>query len=138
MPGKLTFEIKGAKEMENLLKALGPRVASKAGDKALRAAAKPIVDQAKRLVPVDTGALRRSITAQIGRRTKASERVILIGFRPPTSARAHFTEFGTSHSAAHPFMRPAMDTRMHQALREMGRVLGAEIESSAMQMAKKV
>lgn len=138
MPGKTIFEIKGAREMENLLKALGPRVASKAGDKALRAAARPIVEQAKRLVPADTGALRRSITAQMGRRKKESERVILIGFRPPVSARAHFAEFGTKHHAAHPFMRPALDTRVHQALREMGRVLGDEIESSAMQMAKKV
>ena len=128
MPGKITFEIKGAKEMENLLKQLGPRLASRAGDRALRAAAKPIVAEAKRLVPVLTGALRRSITAQTSRKgAKKDQRLILIGFRAPVSRRAHFTEFGTSHSAAHPFMRPALDSKVPDALREMELVLARGI-----------
>jgi HK97 gp10 family phage protein len=62
---------------------------------------------------------------------KKDQRLILIGFRPPASRRAHFTEFGTSHSSAQPFMRPALDTRARQALFEMGRVLAVAIEKVA-------
>lgn len=131
------FDIKGAKEMERLLKILGPKVAAKVGDQALRAGAKPIVEEAKRLVPVRTGKLRGSITAQIERRKKdADERVILIGFKQPTSAIAHLVEFGTSHSAAKPFMRPALDAKVGEALDEMGRILAKGIAREAEKMAK--
>lgn len=133
----IEFTIDGAAEMERLLKDLGPVVASSVGDKAVLAGAKPIVDEAKRLVPVRTGALQKSIKAQVERRRKADdERVALIGFERPTSAIAHLVEFGTVHSAAHPFMRPAMDAKAGEALEEMGRVLGEGIEREAVKMAK--
>lgn len=132
MPGKITFEIKGAREMENLLKQLGPRLASRVGDRALRAAAKPIVAEAKRLVPVKTGGLRRSITAVTSRKgARKDQRIILIGFRPPASRRAHFTEFGTVHSSPRPFMRPALDSQVRNALMQMELVLARGIASEA-------
>lgn len=127
MVGKVTFEIQGAKEMEALLKDLGPKVATRLGDKALRAAARPIIKEAKRLVPVRTGQLKRSIVAAKGN-NKQTEREVLIGFKPPVSRRAHFTEFGTSHSAAHPFIRPAMDARAQDALNAMVDALATGIE----------
>ena len=127
MVGRVTFEITGAKEMEALLKDLGPKVATRLGDKALRAAAKPIIQEAKRLVPVRTGQLKRSIVAARGR-NKQTEREVLIGFKPPVSRRAHFTEFGTRHSAAHPFIRPAMDARAQDALNAMVDTLAEGIE----------
>lgn len=117
MVGKVTFTIKGVKQMEELLKQLGPRVACRIGDRALRAAAKPIIKEAKRLVPRRSGELRKSISGVVLKRTdQNNQRVVLIGFRPPTSRRAHFTEFGTSHSPASPFMRPAIDTQQQAAL----------------------
>lgn len=124
MPGKATFQIKGAKEMEALLKDMGPKVASRLGDKALRAAARPIVKEAKRLVPKRTGDLRRSITAMASKEGRANnERLVVIGFRPPASRRAHFIEYGTSKAAAHPFIRPAMDAKSAEALTAMADVL---------------
>jgi len=125
--GKVTFKIEGAKEMEALLKDLGPKVATRLGDKALRAAAKPIIQEAKRLVPVRTGQLKRSIVG-VGGKNKQTEREVLIGFKPPASRRAHFTEFGTRHSAAHPFMRPALDARAQDALNAMVDTLAEGIE----------
>lgn len=136
MAGTVEFEIKGAKEMERLLKQLGGNVASRVGDKALKRAAAPIVAEAKRLVPVASGALKRAITAQTPRRRPADERVILIGFEKPHSRRAHLTEFGTRHSAARPFMRPALDSQVGAALEEMGKELAAGITREAEKLAK--
>ena len=138
MVGKVEFSIKGAKEMEALLKKLGPVVASKIGDQALRAGAKVIVAEAKRLVPVRTGKLRDSIAIKVESKRKfgVPARLVLIGFERPTSFRAHFVEFGTSHSAAKPFMRPAMDAKAGEALEEMGRVLARGLAREAAKLAK--
>jgi HK97 gp10 family phage protein len=131
------FTIEGAVEMERLLKELGPAVASRVGDLALKAGAAPIVEEAKRLVPVRSGKLRDSITAEVERKRNGdSERLVLIGFKRPTSAIAHLVEFGTVHSAARPFMRPALDAKAEEALNEMGRVLGEGIEREALKLAK--
>lgn len=137
MSGTIEFSIEGAAEMERLLRALGPAVASRVGDKALRAAARPIVAEAKRLVPVRTGRLKRSIAVASERRRKGdNERVVLIGVKPPASRIAHLVEFGTAHSAARPFLRPALDGKAGEALDEMGRVLAEGIETEAVKLAK--
>lgn len=125
------FELRGAKELEAALRDLGPKVAIRLGDQALRAAAKPVVVEAKRLVRVKSGKLRRSITAVKGRATKDSERVVFIGFKKPVSRRAHLTEFGTSHSAAYPFIRPALDGKAAEAFRTMQETLAAGIARRA-------
>jgi HK97 gp10 family phage protein len=134
---KTDFSIRGAKEMERLLKELGPNLAAKVGDQALRAGAKPIIEEAKRLVPVKSGALRDSITVATERKRNAdNQRMVLIGFKKPHSRRAHLTEFGTVHSVAKPFMRPALDGKAGEALNEMGRVLAKGIEREAKKLAK--
>lgn len=138
MTGEVTFQIKGAAEMEALLKELGPQIANKVGDQSLRAAAKVIVEEAKRLVPVLSGELRDAIRARVQRPRSENTRVLLIGFERPTSARAHLTEFGTAHSAAKPFMRPAMDAKASAALDEMGKVLARGITREAKKLAKPI
>lgn len=134
MPGNAKFTISGTAELEKALKTLGPRVATNISGRALRAMAKPIVQRARELVPVDTGILKKSITTKMGR-VKGGQRTIEIGFkkgRPGgASWRAHFVEYGTAHSPAQPFMRPALDEQSHVALAEMGRVLGEGIEREA-------
>lgn len=135
-----TFSIKGAKEMEALLKVLGPNVARRVGQQAALAGAKVIAAEAKRLVPVRTGELQASIVAVADKENdKWQERVgAVIGFLKPASWRAHFTEFGTSNSAAHPFVRPAMDARAGDALDAMGKVMAKGIDREATKLAKKV
>lgn len=134
---KTDFAIAGAAQMEKLLKELGPEVAARLGDQALRAGAKPIIDEAKRLVPVRTGQLRDSLTVVIERRRKEDdERLAVIGFKKPVSRIAHLIEFGTSKMAAKPFMRPAMDAKAGDALGQMGKVLARGIEREAKKLAK--
>lgn len=130
MPGIVKFELKGAAELDRAMKEFGPRFTNNVSGRALRAMAKPIVRRARELVPVRTGALKRSITTKLGR-VKGGQRTIQIGFKRPTSARAHLTEYGTSHSPAQPFMRPALDTEAQTALSEMQRVLADGIEKEA-------
>ena len=140
MPGTIFFEIRGAKELQDLLVKLGPRPAERAGDRALREAAKPIIAEAKRLVPKRTRALMRSITygPVKGSGKKAHSREGYIGFKRPISRRAHLTEFGTSHSAAQPFLRPAMDTKTPQALEILSQILAQSIEKEAKALTKKI
>lgn len=138
MAATTNFKIDGAAEMVRLLKELGPRVADRVGDQALRAGAKPIVTRAKELAPVLTGQLRDDIAAEIERQGKGSDtRRIEIGVRKPTSRRFHLSEFGTAHNPAHPFMRPALDEKASPALDEMGRVLAKGIEREAIKLVKK-
>lgn len=136
---RVDFKIEGAKEMERVLRELGPDVANRVGRQALRAGAKVIIDEAKRLVPVDSGALRDSIAVREDRKLKASvghEIGVNIGFLKPASRRAHLIEFGTSKSPAKPFMRPAMDSQAPAALDQMGKVLARGIDREAKKLAK--
>jgi len=130
MPGAVTFQIKGAKELEATLKDMGPKVATRLGAKAVAAAAKPVVLEAKRLVHRRTGDLRKSIIA-VKERAKGGEyaatQTVLIGFRPPVSRRAHLEEYGTKNYSAHPFMRPALDSKAGDALRAIQETLATGI-----------
>lgn len=132
MVGTLTlFELRGAAELEAKLRDLGPKIARRLGDKALKAAAKPIIAEAKLLVPVRTGKLQRSITAVTSSQGRGNdERLVLIGFKRPASRYAHLVEFGTVYQSARPFIRPALDSQANAALNEMVSVLSAGIESA--------
>jgi HK97 gp10 family phage protein len=106
MADGVTISLDGFGELEKALKTIGPLAARRAGTKAMKAAAKPIVGMAKTLAPVLTGELEESITSAPQRSDVERELKIQIGFRKPAASRAHFTEFGTAHSAPQPFMRP--------------------------------
>lgn len=113
--------------MEAALKELGPKTARIGGGRAVRAGIRVAVREAKRLVPVRTGRLRRSIVGRMSKRARQNERVAVLGFRQPTSSRAHFTEFGTAHSSARPFVRPALDSQAGKMLEAMGEELALYI-----------
>ena len=150
MPGTITFTIKGAKEMENLLKQLGPAVARRVGSNALRSAAKPVVDEAKRLAPVGKGKkknrLKTSIRAELWGTGNSSSLLIKIGAQRPHGSHAHLLEFGhhsyNQHGGpytfvpARPFLRPAMDSRAKDAIDRLGEVLGNGIDSQAQKLDK--
>jgi HK97 gp10 family phage protein len=114
------LEWRGVKQLETALKELGPKIASRLGDGALRAGARIIVREAKRLAPKRTGELRRSIVVRVSPKRRSNERAVVIGFTKPASRRAHLIEYGTSHSAPQPFIRPAMDSKANEALAAMG------------------
>lgn len=132
----MTSKLHGLRELQQQLKDLGDTVlASKVLAKAARDAFRPVLEAAKSMVPRDSGALadslmlatRRnpdgsvSVGIKIGRSRRAKQAAIARAVfggdaELPPARRWHFVEFGTAHQAAHPFLRPALDTRTGQVL----------------------
>lgn len=82
---------------------------------ALRKTALDIEADAKIFAPVDTGALKNSITSDI------SEFHAEIG---PTVDYAHYVENGTSRMRGQPYMRPAADRRIPPFRRRIAEIGG--------------
>jgi HK97 gp10 family phage protein len=141
---KIIIKIEGAKEMEQALLALGTRIAGNIGNNALRAGAKPIVAEAKRLAPRSKkgrrGRIAPKVRAQLVSSGISTMLEIRIGVGRPWGSIAHLLEFGHVSKnqfggpygfvAPVPFLRPAMDTRRAQALNEIGRVLAKGINDN--------
>lgn len=127
---KVTFKLEGAAELRRRLHEFGPQFVTNVSGRALRAGAKPITTLAKNKVAVETGALKKSITTRL-RRYRDGMRTIEMGFRKPVSRRAHLTEYGTRHSAAQPFMRPALDEGAGAAFEAVLSTLRVGIEIEA-------
>jgi hypothetical protein len=73
----LEIKVTGAREIEKILKELGPTAANRIARSALNRSATPIVRRAKELVPVATGELKRATTRR--QRRGADKQEILIG-----------------------------------------------------------
>lgn len=110
-------------------------------DRALRAGGEIIADEARRLVPIDSGELRESI--QVGgdglnssrQEVRQGRAVISVGPRQgpgyPDGFYAHMVEFGTVKMAAEPFMRPAVDNTRDEVDEAIADVLAGEIVKQA-------
>jgi len=65
----IKLEVKGAAEVEKMLRELAPKEAKKAMRKALRDSAKYVKAKAQRNAPVDTGLLRRKLKIRAAKRS---------------------------------------------------------------------
>jgi len=137
MVGEIKFELTGVDEMRKVLRLLGVAVEKKLAKRADRAGTEPVIAEAKRLVPFGTGALRDSIDVFPLRQLRNGAAVIEMGVKKPVSRRFHLTEFGTAHSVAKPFFRPAMDEKAGDALSAMADDLAKGIKSEAKKLVKK-
>lgn len=99
-----------------------------------RVAMKPVLEEAKRLVPVDEGDLRDSLILSV-RKTRAGNRSARVGPDTKSVVRAdksggldfgkkkrpanyaHLVEKGTTAAAAKPFLRPAFDGNSDNAVK---------------------
>ena len=117
------------KQMEQLSFKIRRRVVRDA----LRSAVRPIVSAAKREAPRQTGELKRGIGSSISVRRYVTE--ARVGMKKTSKARfyAHLVEFGTAHSAAKPFLRPAWDVGRQNA----ARILTKRMQEVAAQQAAK-
>lgn len=106
--------LEGAKELERWMKTFPKRIQNKALRKASRDGAKVVAEDAKRLVPEDTGTLAASIKV---RALKRSRNKLGHGINVGSSKQfstdglpyyASFVELGTKHRPADPFLRPAL------------------------------
>ena len=117
---KMEIEIVGLKELEDKLSNLDVKL-SKALDEALNEIAEKIRDDAKSFVPVDTGALRKSI--RIEKKGKLQVSIVAGGggvINPRTGREvdyAGYVEFGTSRMNPQPYMQPALEKNHDEILR---------------------
>jgi HK97 gp10 family phage protein len=132
------MKVQGADLIERALKTLPDKLARKVVTGALSAGARIIRDAAKSKVPVRTGALKRSIMVSTAKKaTKQNGGKVVVGFRKPTSRRAHLTEFGTEHSPAEPFMRPALDEKGDEAIKKIAAFMEAGIDGAMKGLGRK-
>lgn len=140
---KVTFKIEGISELVNgLTEELPKATATNVQKRALKEAAGPIEEDAKRNAPVRTGFLRERIDIgtklsprQKSQNQKESKIEVYIG--PPSMARAIVAEFGSVHETPRPFMRPAWDANKQTAFEHIKDILEEEIEKARQRIARK-
>lgn len=119
------------------------RVSKNVVRRAIYAGAVVVRDNARSRVAVDTGALKASVVAQAGSSKNKNQLVASIGIRKKLYQKgkrkgkyarryAHLVEFGTAHSAAQPFMRPALDSNSEKILQVVAAKLreGIDVETA--------
>jgi HK97 gp10 family phage protein len=111
---RVYVKVTGAKEAAAALQQLPKELHGNAMGDVLYEAAKPIADEARRIVRVRTGTLRDSIKIALATKDQKAERgsAIFIG---ATEFYAHFMEFGAPQHPPYPFMRPAFDAKGKEA-----------------------
>ena len=105
------FKLEGAKELDKVLAGLSKSMAKQQIKAGLRKAAKPVLKDARAMAPKKTGAMAKSIKVRTMVRTNVP--AISIG---PDAEHYYgvFTERGTAHHSAQPFLRPAWDKNKRQ------------------------
>ena len=129
MPPLFRFKFTGGPELAKALEALPKAVQGKTLEDALLKSAEPIVEEAERLAPKLSGELATDIEAEPGR-TNDKTRKVVIG-PEKDDFYGMFQEFGTRHNPAQPFLRPAWDARVEDALNRLIAELREGIEDAA-------
>jgi len=115
----MEIEIVGFRELEDKLSNLDVKL-KRALEEALEEIAEKIRDDAKDLVPVDTGSLRKSIRVEKEGELQVSVIAGGGGVINPRTGRevdyAGFVEFGTSRMSPQPYMQPALEKNRDELL----------------------
>ena len=125
--------LQGENSLMRALDALGQGAARRVMRPAVNAALTPLNKAAKRLCPKDSGNLRRSIGKKVSLPRRGGDTVWggvgpRKGYPDDPGMRVHLTEFGTIHSAAQPFLRPALDATSGQCMQILRGKVGEGIE----------
>ena len=139
---RIDGDILGDKALERALAQL-PKANSKSVlRRAITKAAEPTRAMAERDAPRDTGDLAESI--QVTTRLARSQRPnrggavrVFIGAESRNTFYAHLVEFGTRHSRAQPFLRPAWERTRREVLTEAGRLIWVNLAKTARTLARK-
>jgi HK97 gp10 family phage protein len=135
--------VTGLAELDRALGELPKATGKNVLRRVARGALKPVEETAKQLVPVVEGILRDSIVTgtQLSRReardANREGRSSVEVHTGTVSRNGVPREFGTSRSAATPFMRPAWDQNKDGVLRHVETELAKEIEKARARLARK-
>lgn len=117
----IRMHVTGSEQLRRNLQRLAGAERRQAQYDGLEAGARIVETHAKLLAPVDTGFLRNSITVD---EVTPQEATIA-----PHTDYAEFVEFGTSRSAAQPYMRPALDEHEGEILAAIEATVAAFVDS---------
>jgi HK97 gp10 family phage protein len=123
------LQVRGLDVLKARFATLKAETAAEVVAQAARKAFEPVLAAARSGAPVDTGLLRDSLKLQVVR-PKGGGAVVQVGLKVtsgpgsqkpgrkalPPSRRWHFVEFGTRKMAAHPFLRPALESNAQAVL----------------------
>lgn len=120
-------------EMKDLLVKLNKlpeKIKNRVVKGAVRASAKPIIKEAKKIVPVKTGNLKKSIGVT-KRRDKGS--VVTYSVSPRKGGKydgfyGFFLEVGTKKMSPHPFLRPAFENAGKESIKAFKEYMQKRIE----------
>ncbi len=114
MSDVIKIDVQGLKQLFATIDTMPDRVGKKIVKRAAREAARPVLETAKQLAPVNTGLMRGALKIRALKRTRRSRRIgvrIVLGegFFKGHSFYGAFQELGTKKMAARRFMRDAKD-----------------------------
>jgi HK97 gp10 family phage protein len=121
-----TSYVEGADALDAALKRIGDRATGILLREAVQKGADIIADEAKRLAPKDTGALAAGIHAEITT-SKQGQAVADVSFNKK-QWYGGLVEKGTKNIPAHPYIRPAFDTKADEAEEAVARYLWDALE----------
>lgn len=135
------YHIEGLKELDKALEELPKATAKNVLLRTLKIEGEPIRQTASELAPDDPKTSGKDlhssiVTATTPSRNRDSDVEVSIGPSRKTFWGL-FQEFGTSHSGAQPFMRPAFDSKVMQVLSGIRDRLADEIEKARKRLARK-
>jgi len=121
---EIEAKISGIDELNRMLNEIGsPKIEKKLVSQSLRKAAKVVLKEAKNNVPVNTGTLKKSLGIVAERQRGREKKVLKVGARADQRWRGyhgHLVEYGVPARGipAQPFLRPAVQTKFEEFLKE--------------------
>lgn len=127
MAREIDLTFLGDKQLEKKLHGLETKIEKKALRHAMRRAGKIVLATAKTLAPRRSGRMADTLKVRSAKKSNANSGqvgvVVQTGTRDqlgiPEDAKYYYpagVEYGTSHSPAQPFLRPALDQNREEAL----------------------
>ena len=140
----------GGRNIERVLEAIPRRYQRKALVHAFRSGAKIVQKESQRLATqkIDiTFAKSITVSRPSGRNRPSKNTIVTITLKKPSSRLAHLFEFGTAQRfqksgrftgriTARPFLRPALDAKGDEAIREIARLTKENIEITVRQLSR--
>lgn len=137
--------IEGLKELNDKLRTLEPKLQRKTLGKALRKAGQPVLEESKRLVPVDTGRLRDALKLRGKGPSKKRPHRQSVSVASPTrkalklasDARGYYPaviEYGAAgrNIPAQPYLRPALANKQTEVLTTLKEELAKGVLKAAL------
>lgn len=117
--------LRGLHQFELNLREVERKFTGEVLQKALLAAVQPVVKQAAATAPSRSGALGRSMTAEI-MKSEPREAVVRVGPGRPTGSHGILLELGTIYMTARPFLATAYEATSQQVVDELEEIIGNE------------